>query len=675
MSLLSRFGFLSALLCAGSLSAQTDTIARPKPTAVISRQMVPPNGAAVPIDLKNHFTIDNESGDKFVQFDTVFGKFNVVLKGSRAPIHVANFLRYVHEGQYDNCFFHRTAGGGVSTVASIAQAGGFRLPYSTAVTTHEPISLEGLLTHEIYTLAAARTSDPNSATSQFFFNLVDNTGTYFPGQSVTNQDLRYTVYGRVVGSGGLVLRQIGLLPVYNLVDGAVNTGAFQTIPLRDKIPNVVTEKNLALIRSVVELPLYGADSGASVLTFSAESSNPAVAQVSITGSILNLLPGSINGTTQVTVRASEISGDYVTATFEVETNSELAIARPPRSQLVATGDAVVFDVEATGAGLSYQWQRNGADIEGATARQYFIRNVSAANHGGNYTVVVSNTVGTITSAIANLAVVENAAMSRLTNLSMRAFTGEGSAVLTAGFVAANGPVYVLMRGIGPTLANFGVVNVLQDPVLTAFGTPSAPGTPPPFLGSNNDWTQVDGSAFGGFPLPVGSKDAVHTQVNITGVNSVQLSGIGGTTGVGLIELYEGTAASTGTLINLSSRVLVPPNASVIGGFTLTGATSRTVLIRAMGPSLAPFNVGGDLFQDPRLTLRSSDGTLIEQNDNWGGATALKEAFLASGAFEPLNDGTKDAVILTTLEPGGYTAQISGPTGHTGIVLLEVYLIH
>lgn len=670
-SLSSRLALILALLSAGSLSAQTDTIARPKTTAVLAKQVVPPGGASVPIDLRNHFTIQNETGDKFVQFDTVYGKFNVILRGGRAPKHVENFLKYVHDGRYTNLFFHRTAGGTTSTVASIAQSGGFRLPYSTAVEHYDPIGLEGTLTHELYTLAAARTSDPNSATSQFFFNLVDNTNTYFPGQSTTNQDLRYTVYGRVVGSGGAALKQVGMLPVYNMVDGSANTTAFQTIPLRDKVPNILTEKNLILIRSITEVPLYPTGNETSVLNFTAQSTNPEVAQVSLTGSTLNIQPGVVNGTTRVTVTASEVAGDTVTAEFDVETNSELSIARPPRSQVIAAGDAVLFDVEAVGAGLSYQWQHNGTPINGATSPVLFIRGVDQED-AGNYSVVVSNTVGSVTSALAGLTVVDDsAAKSRLSNLSVRSFAGNGEETLIAGFAAEGGTVNLVMRGIGPTLANFGVSNVLLDPEIKLFNVP-LPGTSANLLGANNDWTQFDGSTVGGFPLPVGSKDAVLTSPYITGGNTLHINGLGDTSGMALIELYEGPD-SVGSLVNLSARTLVRANENLIGGFTLSGTTSRTVLVRAVGPGLSNLGIT-EFFQDPKLSLHSTKGTLVAQNDNWGGSTALSEAFLSVGAFSLTDPNSKDAAILTTLEPGGYTAVITGPTGHTGVVLLEVYLV-
>lgn len=671
MPLLCRLGLALALLSAASLSAQTDTIARPKATTPITKQVVPPGGAAVPIDLRNHFTIQNEAGDKFVQFDTVYGKFNVILRGAKAPKHVENFLRYVHDGRYDNIFFHRTAGGNTSTVASIAQSGGFKLPYSTAVQTYDPIGLESPLPHELYTLAAARTSDPNSATSQFFFNLVDNTTTYFPGQSTTNQDLRYSVYGRVVGSGGVALKQVGMLPVYNMVDGAINTSAFQTIPLRDKVPNILTEKNLIIIRSIREVPLYPTGGETSVLNFSAYSTNPGVAQVSLSGSTLNLQPGTVNGTTTVSVTVFEVAGDTITTEFEVETNSELSIARPPRSQVIALGDAVLFDVEAIGAGLSYRWLHNGNPVSGATSPSLFIRGVEQ-DDAGNYSVEVSNTVGTVTSAIAGLTVVgDSVAKSRLTNLSVRSFGGNGDETLIAGFATEGGTVNLVMRGIGPTLASFGVPNVMADPEIKLFNVPS-PGSSAHLLGANNDWTEFDGSAVGGFPLPVGSKDAVLTSPFISGANTLHINGLGDTQGMALIELYEGPS-SVGTLVNLSARTLVRANDTLIGGFTLTGSTSRTVLVRAIGPGLNNLGIS-NFFQDPRLALRSTKGTLVAQNDNWGGSSALSEAFLSVGAFALADPSSKDAVILTTLEPGGYTAVITGPTGHTGVVLLEIYLV-
>src|SRR5690242_5100367 len=75
-----------------------------------------------------------------------------------------------------------------------------------------------------------------------------------------------------------------------------------------------------------------------------------------------------------------------------------AIATQPAPQSVAVGQAATFSVAATGDGLSYQWQRNGADIAGANAASYMLNNAQAADDGSRFTVVVRNAGGSTTSA-------------------------------------------------------------------------------------------------------------------------------------------------------------------------------------------------------------------------------------------------------------------------------------
>jgi hypothetical protein len=107
---------------------------------------------------------------------------------------------------------------------------------------------------------------------------------------------------------------------------------------------------------------------------------------------------------------------------------------------------------------------------------------------------------------------------------------------------------------------------------------------------------------------------------------------------------------------------------VTAGFVIGGATPRKVLVRAIGPTLASFGVGG-VVADPRLALFTGQ-TQIAANDNWGGDAALSAAFVQVGAFALAAD-SKDAAILVTLDPGSYTAQVSG-VGGTGVALVEVY---
>jgi uncharacterized protein (DUF1800 family) len=130
------------------------------------------------------------------------------------------------------------------------------------------------------------------------------------------------------------------------------------------------------------------------------------------------------------------------------------------------------------------------------------------------------------------------------------------------------------------------------------------------------------------------------------------------------------AASAGDrFINISSRTQVGTGANVmIAGFVVGQGAPKKVLIRAVGPALTAQGVTGVL-SDPVLTLNDSSGAPILTNDNWAAADA--PVFAQAGAFE-LPSGSRDAVIVTTLNPGLYTAIVSGLSNTTGIALVEVY---
>jgi hypothetical protein len=158
----------------------------------------------------------------------------------------------------------------------------------------------------------------------------------------------------------------------------------------------------------------------------------------------------------------------------------------------------------------------------------------------------------------------------------------------------------------------------------------------------------------------------------SGACSAQISGVGGATGVSLAEVYDADAdASVSRFVNLSARNNVGSgDAVLVVGFVIDGNTSETLLIRGIGPSLTGFGVGGAL-PDPQLKLFNQQGKAINENDDWGGAAQLVSAFGQTGAFS-LAAGSKDAALLVTLQPGVYTAQVSGVAGSTGIALIEVY---
>ncbi|MEY2881967.1 MAG: hypothetical protein RLZZ15_4347, partial [Verrucomicrobiota bacterium] len=109
------------------------------------------------------------------------------------------------------------------------------------------------------------------------------------------------------------------------------------------------------------------------------------------------------------------------------------------------------------------------------------------------------------------------------------------------------------------------------------------------------------------------------------------------------------------------------------GFVIDGTSSKTVLVRAVGPTLGAFGVTNAL-ADPQVALygTASATTPIASNDNWGGEANVAAASTASGAFALANATSKDAALLVTLAPGTYTVRVSGVGGATGTALLEIY---
>jgi sugar lactone lactonase YvrE len=354
-----------------------------------------------------------------------------------------------------------------------------------------------------------------------------------------------------------------------------------------------------------------------------------------------------------------------------------AIAAAPLTETVALGSTLALGVTASGPGpFTYQWSQNGVAIPGATASTFTVSGVSAAA-AGSYTVAVTNASGAATSAPATITTSSTGA-SRLTNLSVRTVAGTGAQTLIVGFVVNGTPgKTLLVRGIGPGLAAFGLTGLLADPALSILGPNSST-----LVAANNDnWNLTDAStmsAVGAFPLTTGSLDSAVVATLGAGNYSAVVTGNGGGTGLALAEIYDtAPSATTGArLINLSTRAQVGTGGGVlIAGFTITGNVAKTVLIRGVGPGLAvaPFNVTGTL-TDPRLDVYNASSTLVQSNDDWSGLAALTAAFAQAGAFALPGATSKDAALLITLPPGSYTAQVSGVNGTTGVALIEIYEI-
>ncbi len=356
-----------------------------------------------------------------------------------------------------------------------------------------------------------------------------------------------------------------------------------------------------------------------------------------------------------------------------------AITTQPAALTVAAGASATFSVAATGSPTpTYQWRRDGTNIAGATAATLTLNNLTTAN-AGTYTVVASNATGSVTSNAAVLVVAPLSTVARLSNLSILTSLAGANDSFTLGYVVGgagtSGTKPLVIRAVGPSLTPLGVGGALANPKLETFAGATKTGENDNWGGGTALFNAMDAVGAFRFTGPTSLDAAVATSVAL-GDNSVKVTPVGNLSGAVIAEIYDGhpTAAfsvATPRLVNVS--VLKNIGTSLTAGFVIGGTGSRTLLIRAVGPTLgaAPFNVPGTV-ADPQLALFNSASARIGENDNWGGTAALSAAFTAVGAFQLSGPTSRDAALLATLTPGNYTVQVSGVGGTTGTALVEVY---
>lgn len=292
---------------------------------------------------------------------------------------------------------------------------------------------------------------------------------------------------------------------------------------------------------------------------------------------------------------------------------------------------------------------------------------------GDYVVALTATGGGGTRSATVTIRVTGSAAAQLVNVSSRVQV-DGGGVLIAGFVVqGTEPRRLLIRGIGPALGGFNVTDFIDDPLLRLESGGAS-------VAVNDDWATANGAgemsavaaAAGAFPLPANSRDAALLVTLAPGNYTAVIENRATRRGSALAEVYDVTDSPASRLVNLSTRAFSGGSgAELIAGFALAGAAPRTVLIRAVGPSLTPFGVE-NAHPNPMLRVFAGSNE-VARNDDWStnGAAELGQTMTRVGAFA-LGVASRDAAVVLRLAPGSYTAVVEANGATSGVALIEVY---
>jgi CSLREA domain-containing protein len=261
------------------------------------------------------------------------------------------------------------------------------------------------------------------------------------------------------------------------------------------------------------------------------------------------------------------------------------------------------------------------------------------------------------------------------NVSTRLPVGTGDDVLIEGFIV-QGPdgstKKIMVRAIGPSLKAFGISDALKNPTLEIRDAGNA------LIATNDNWftTQVGGIITGNQATEIedsgvapgdGFESAIIAEL-APGSYTAVVRGVGDTTGTGVVDAYDLSAGSPAKLANIATRGLIQPGDKLmIAGFIIQNGSVRAV-VRAIGPSLIAFGIANAL-PDTTLQLRDQNGDIVLENDDW--QTTQKQELESTG-LQPSHD--LEAAVVTTLQPGQYTAQVRGKDNASGIGVVQVYFL-
>jgi hypothetical protein len=252
----------------------------------------------------------------------------------------------------------------------------------------------------------------------------------------------------------------------------------------------------------------------------------------------------------------------------------------------------------------------------------------------------------------------------------------GEEKLVAGFVIGETePLTALIRAVGPGLADFNVEGRMPDPSLQIFSSSGE------LIQSNDNWSEGDAlstaeiasvaAELGAFGLSESSLDSALLVTLSPGAYTAQIVRGNALGGAVLLEVYNRNPRSwKSRLLNLSVRTDAGSGADTLTAeFVVEGERNQSLLVRAVGPSLAGFGVA-DFLADPELRVLSGNDT-IATNDNWNGDSTVLTHSQELGAFALSDTTSLDAASVVELSPGAYTTQVGTKDNASGNTLVEI----
>ncbi len=421
-------------------------------------------------------------------------------------------------------------------------------------------------------------------------------------------------------------------------------------------------------------------SGGVVVSYSISPALPAGLSFSTSTGVISGTPTALSASTDYTVTATN-SGGSTTATVNITVKdvapSALTYSTNPatytKGQLITDntplssgGPVVSYSISATlPTGLSF-----------STSTGVISGTPTAVSAVTDYTVTATNSGGSTTATV-NIRVND---VGLVGNVSTRLPVGTDDNVLIEGFIV-QGPVgltkKIIVRAIGPSLAAFGITDALANPVLEIHDASNLT------IATNDNWrtTQVGGLIIGDQSAEISASglapgDDLESAIiaNLApGSYTAVVRGVGNTTGTGVVDAYDISAASPTRLANIATRGLIQAGDKLmIAGFIVQNGPVKAVIC-AIGPSLTAFGITNAL-ADPTLQLRDQNGAIVLENDNWktrpDGSSQQQE--IENTGLQPTND--LESALVATIQPGQYTAQVRGNNQATGIGVVQVYFL-